>query len=626
MCGIVGELRLAGDAPTADFEQLIALMARRGPDDAGSWSDGVCRLGFRRLSILDLSPAGHQPMTVDPGRADTGRYALVYNGELYNFHALRLQLEARGVQFRSSGDTEVVLQALITWGADALTRFNGMFALGFYDRDTQTLLLARDHAGIKPLYVADTRFGTLFASQYDQILQHPWTRDLPVSADALALYLRLGYIPAPFALLKGSQMLEPGTWLQISVDGRRRHGRFFTFPRFRTPDLSGAAADEALAAAVTHAVRRQKVSDVPLGTFLSGGIDSPLVAAELQAASRHPVKAFTIGSNGSRVDESADAARYAAALGLEHVLRHAGDADALALIHAAVAACGEPFADYSILPTLLVSQLAREQVTVMLSGDGGDELFWGYAGRFGSLLRGTADFQQPVWWRTARRATTRLTGRGNGHANLRWPSLGDWYRAKHTRLPEHWLQRVLVGAPDWPAAFALYDYSGADLNETAQWLRWNEFSGHLGMVLLKVDRASMYHALEVRVPLLDREVIDVATRIDWRSCLDLTTAVGKRPLRAALSRHTRFQTTAKRGFAVPIDDWFRGPLKALFSDLVLSRESLLDVPLDRKGLSDMFTRHQSGAGDFGWALWLLLSLALWQEHHFRFRQRPARVR
>jgi len=612
MCGIVAELRFgdsAGATPD-EFARLVALMARRGPDAAGTWESGPCRLGFRRLAILDLSPAGNQPMV-----GGDGRCALVYNGELYNYRELRRELIQQGVQFRSSGDSEVMLHALMRWGAEGLARCNGMYALAFYDAGAQSLLLARDHAGIKPLYYALTGQGLLCASQYDQLLAHPWRRGLAVDAQALGLYLRLGYIPAPYALLEQTHMLEAGAWLRVDSAGQREHGRTFRFPVYRTPDLRGPEAEEAVAAAVANAVQRQMVSDVPLGAFLSGGIDSPLVTAEMQAHSAQPIQAFTIGSHGSEFDETADAARYAQALGVQHIIQHASAQDALGLLDDVIAACGEPFADYSIFPTLLAARLARRQVTVMLSGDGGDELFWGYARRCGSVLRSAGDFQQPYWQRSARRAATRLTGRGRGHANLRWPSLGDWYRAKHTRMPETWLRQLFPTLPAWPQAFDLYDYRGAQADATAQWLRWNEFTGHLTMVLLKVDRASMYNSLEVRVPLLDREVIDVAARVDWRACLDLQRMQGKLPLRRALAAHVPAQTQEKRGFAVPMDAWLREALRPLCADMLLGRRELLGRPLRPEALGRLWRRHQSGAEDFGWGLWLLLSLALWEARY-----------
>ena len=249
-----------------------------------------------------------------------------------------------------------MLQALALWGKAALDRFNGMFALGFYDRVEKRLLLARDHAGIKPLYCLLVPEGVVFASQYDQIMSHPWATRLEVSPDALGLYLRLGYIPAPYALLKDTHMLEPGTWLEMGVRGQVKGGRFFEFPIYHEPDLHGGEAYEAVDAAVTRAVRRHLVSDVPVGTFLSGGIDSPLVAAKAKAANNGSVRAFTIGTGGDHLDESPDAIAYAHAIGVEHIVEHVRPEVALEMLDE-VSFVSETFADIPIFPTMLMCRL-----------------------------------------------------------------------------------------------------------------------------------------------------------------------------------------------------------------------------------------------------------------------------
>lgn len=617
MCGICGELEFSPGAGSSEdeFNSLVDMMARRGPDDRGTWmtfpdQQRSCRLGFRRLAILDLSAAANQPML-----AGGGRFALVYNGELYNFKKLRSELEQQGVQFYTSGDTEVVLQALIHWGKKALDRFNGMFALGFFDREEGSLLLARDHAGIKPVYYLLSEQGLFFASQYDQILAHKWRSGLSVSPAGLGLYLRLGYIPAPYAILEHTHLLEPGSWLQVTAEGCISRGIYYTFPPNSRPDLTAGEAYEAVNAAVGAAVKRQMISDVPLGAFLSGGIDSPLVTAKMQLAANGPIRAYTIGSAGSRFDESEDASAYARSLGVDHMLEQFTPDQVINHIGDVIAACGEPFADYSIFPTLYISGLARRDLTVMLSGDGGDELFWGYAERFASVLRLAEDFRRPYWQRSARWAAKRYLAIGNAHPNFRWLTIGHWYRQKHTRLAESLVTRLFPEISPWPAEFNLFEYAGSELDQTAQWLRWNEFVGHLTMVLLKVDRASMYHSLEVRVPLLDREVIDIATRVDWHSCLDLRTGTGKLPLRAALARHTDHQTQAKRGFTVPMADWLRGPLREVLGDLVLSRREWVGLAVDPRALKKIVDAHLSGEADLANYLWLLLSLALWEDRY-----------
>lgn len=615
MCGICGSLSFAGvsDRDTAAISQLMKLMERRGPDDKGLWTDQRCTvLGFQRLSILDLSSTGHQPMTTPDGR-----YAIVYNGEVYNFQVLREELQQRGIRFRSSGDTEVVLNALARWGKAALRRFNGMFALAFYDKLEKRLLLARDHAGIKPLYYLLTSAGLLFASQYDQIMAHPWAKSLQISKDGLALYLRLGYIPAPYALLEDSYMLEPGAWLEVNCEAQLRRGKFFQFPLCQEPDLHGEEAYEAVDAAITRAVRRHLISDVPLGTFLSGGIDSPLVTAKAKAASNGTVRSFTIGTGGDELDESGDAIAYAREIGVSHIVEQVKSELAFEMLDDVVSSCGEPFADYSVFPTMMIARMARRHVKVILSGDGGDELFWGYPSRFVPVLKQAHDFAHPYWFRMGLWGMGRFLGNGNAH--LRYRDIGDSYLAKHTRIYEDDLNSIFPDAPDWPANFDLFTYSGTEPNETAQWLRWNEFVGHLTMVLLKVDRASMYHSLEVRVPLLDREVIDVASRVDWQSCLDLDRYLGKVPLRNSLSRHVHFQAQTKRGFEVPMNAWLRGPLKNIFQESVMARKDILGLPVNHENLRLIFQQHVENRADYARGLWTLLSLALWEKKHYQNR-------
>lgn len=611
MCGICGEFSVTASPSLERIAQLTALMQRRGPDDEGVWTDRTtCALGFRRLSILDLSPAGHQPML-----SDDGRYALVLNGEIYNFRELRGRLGQRGWHFRSTGDAEIGLYALVEWGVAALEQFNGMFALAFYDRCERTLLLARDHAGIKPLYYATTPSGLVFGSQYDQIVQHPWTAGFKVSGETLHLYLSLGYIPSPYALLEDTHMLEAGTWLQARSDGTIKHGRHFEFPQYVEPTLYGKNADEAVHAAVVNAVRRQMVSDVPIGSFLSGGIDSPLVTAVMQSLSTHPITAFTVKSDDPRYDESDDAIAYAKQWSIEHVVEEFSSEDALAFLPDVVSASTEPFGDYSIFPTMLISKLARAQVTAMLSGDGGDELFWGYTGRFSSVLKNSWRFSKARVFRAADWGLKKYFGLGSGTWSARhFSTVGQWYQARH--MHNHDVQQIVPDLPPWPQSYRVYRTNEREQNQLAQWLRWNEFIGHLERVLIKVDRASMYHSLEVRVPLLDKEVIDVALQVDWRDCLDIADGIGKRPLRSSLAKYSKHETREKRGFSAPMDEWLRGPLRSLFEDYVLSQQDFFGFELSQSYLKDSYYRHLSGERR-GWGLWIFLSLALWKHQHFQ---------
>ena len=616
MCGIVGILAHDGGiAPQLDLlPGLIDLMARRGPDEAGDWTDGThLALGFRRLAVLDPTPAGHQPM-VSPD----GRHVLVFNGEVYNFGELRRRIEAEGVRFRSRSDTEVVLHALATWGPRALADFNGMFALAWYDTVSRTLVLARDPMGVKPLYYLTDPRGLVFGSQYDQLLRHPFCDRGALREDVLGLYLRLGYVPPPYGLVAHTHQLEPGTFLRIRPGGAPELVPFRRFADAGPPLLgAGAETEEAVAAAVSAAVRRQTVSDVPIGTFLSGGVDSPLVAAAMQAASPAPVPAFTVGSTDPALDESAAAADYARRLGVEHHVETFAAGDALALLDDMTLAFSEPFADHSALPTMLVSSMARRRVTVALAGDGGDELFWGYP-RFRKVLGARHWFTRPRAVRTAAYAASRVAPGRRPPRGVLFPSIGDWYRDSHSGLRTADLAALCPPAVPLPDDFALYDLAGVpDEVGLAQWLRANELRGHLQMLLTKVDRASMFHGLEVRVPLLDLDVADCAARLHPSSCM--AGGAGKVVLRQALGRFVPPESIAadKRGFDVPVGGFLRTSLAARVREVLVERDPFPEGYFSRAAVGRLVTEHVDGRADRTQALWNLFSLQLWADAHLR---------
>jgi asparagine synthase (glutamine-hydrolysing) len=610
MCGIVGELRAqAGPLSPPDvFDGLVDRMRRRGPDSRGTWTDGErCQLGFRRLSILDLSPSGDQPM-----RTPDGRYVLVFNGEVYNFRELRQDLEARGVQFRSSGDTEVVLQAIATWWTAAIDRFNGMFALACYDVQEGRFLAARDHAGIKPLYLLAASEGLAFGSQYDQVIQHPWARGQRARPEALVQYLRHGAVPPGPGIIEGTEMLPPGTWIEVRPGGVVRRHRYTGFETANEPFTDRHEYLDALDDALRGAVGRQLVSDVPIATLLSGGIDSPLVTALAGEIAGSDLTALTAGS-GDRHDETADARRYAEAIGVHHVIEDLGEYDAVALLDQAAAAATEPMADHSLVLVSMACEAASRHATVLLTGDGGDELFWGYAGRFASVLHVAPMFRAPRSIRRLRRAAGKVVPRWGVAQGVSYPSIGDWYREKHSRMRDDAIVELFPDLRDH-LADPLFDFDGSERDDVAMWMRQIEFDEHLHRVLLKVDRGSMWRSVEVRVPLLDREVIDVALRGRWEWCLDLDTGRGKLPLRDLLARHVPTVTTAKRGFDFDIDRFTSEALTALAGDELLSRDSFVGIPVDRTAMRRLWERRDLGCGR---AQWTLLMLARWEQLHWR---------
>ena len=611
MCGICGVFSLEQTVLQPEFAAAVramtALMIRRGPDAEGYWADpeGRLALGFRRLAIIDTTPAGSQPMVSGDGRS-----VIVFNGELYNFLDLRRDLEAKGMSFRSRSDTEVVLEALNRWGAQGLDYFNGMFALAWYDRSARRLMLARDHAGIKPLYyfVEPRGQGIAFGSQYTCLLQTPWGSPGELRLDVLNLYLRLHHIPPPYGLLRNTYQLEPGEYLTFSSDGALRRQRWWVLPRDPEPDLHDKQAVDALETALDDAVRRQRIADVPLGVFLSGGVDSPLVTAIARKQTDNSLIAFTIGNPGWWQDETAAAITYARHLGVDHRLHNITGIGALALIADVFAAQYEPFADFSVMPTLLVSQAARTALTVALSGDGGDELFWGYE-RPLSLLRGGDAFRYPRLVRMALYGAGKYGIGAKRSSAIVAKSPGDYYFGVNCRISERDLKRLAPDLPGPPEDFTLYAFDGyKGLRHLANYSRYVEFYGQLQRGLKKVDMASMYHSLEVRVPLLDRKVIEISLRLDPFDAMRNGTR--KAVLRDLLARYVPAEAIPqpKRGFAVPLGDWLRGELRPIVEARLMG--DTLHPIFDRDAVRAHCHEHQTGKADHKWGIWTLL---MWQE-------------
>lgn len=659
MCGIAGYFRPGGipaePAPEI-LERMTAVLHHRGPDDSGVWIDAEAgiALGHRRLSILDLSPLGHQPM-----HSACRRYVTVFNGEIYNFRALRADLEALGHAFRGHSDTEVLLGAVSEWGVrGAVERFNGMFAFALWDRQERTLHLLRDRAGEKPLYYIRQGNTVLFASELKALRAHPAFHG-EVDRDALALFLRHGYVPTPYTIYQNVFKLPPATILSLPAaqDGWR-DAVPVEYWSARTAAEQGVAnpftgtereALDHLDELLLDAVRLRMVADVPLGAFLSGGIDSSLVVALMQAQTTRSVRTFTIGFAEARYNEAKHAAAIADHLGTEHtelyvtsvVARHLGTehtqlfvtpADTLAVVPRLPAIYDEPFADPSQIPTFLVSELTRRHVTVSLSGDGGDELFGGYRRyRVG-----------PALWRTIQRlpqgARRGLAAVLTGCHQAAWfpdSALRRW-TGKRT-LSERAGQAADILRTDSPAALCHYLMSywkrpldvvpGAreaptPFTDASRWVAFDAMRQMMYLdlitylpddILVKLDRASMAVSLESRVPLLDHRVIEFAWRLP--SSLKMRRGRGKWLLRSLLARYLPRTLTdrPKKGFDVPLAAWLRGPLRAWAEDLLdegrLRREGMLNPgPIRQKWL-----QHVRGDANWNLDLWTVLMFEGWLE-------------
>jgi asparagine synthase (glutamine-hydrolysing) len=644
MCGIVGFLGMAtggGEtALTALIQKMSACLSHRGPDDSGVWTDeGVgLALGHRRLSILDLSPTGHQPMV-----SRCGRYILTFNGEIYNYLDIREEIEAGGsVQWRGHSDTEVILAAIAQWGiAPSLERMTGMFACAAWDRAERTLYVARDRLGEKPLYYGWLDGAFVFASELKALRVHPRWRG-EIDRGALVLFLRHGYIPAPHTIYTGIRKLTPGAFLSVRAGGSCRETAYWSARDVAARGVaepfggSDTEAAEVLQRLLSGAVGRQMVADVPLGAFLSGGVDSSTVVALMQAQSARPVQTFTIGFREEGHNEAEHAKAVARHLGTDHTELYVTPAEAMNVIPRLPELYDEPFADPSQIPTFLVAQLARRKVTVSLSGDGGDELFGGYNRHF--IGRGLWD---RIGWlpRSARGAVasaiTTVSPAGWSRVlapfmalapgRLRYANAGEKLHKLalvlgardpdeiYFGLTSHWKRPasvVLSGVE--PGATLTNGHGGAGLSDFTQRMMLLDLIGYLpDDILVKVDRAAMGVSLETRVPMLDHHVVEFAWRVPLS--MKIRDGQGKWLLRKVLYKFVPRELIErpKAGFDVPIGDWLRGPLRSwaesLLDEARLRREGFLDASL----IHTKWNEHLSGRRDWQQSLWNVLMFQAW---------------
>jgi asparagine synthase (glutamine-hydrolysing) len=644
MCGLTGYWQTPGAPEWAMCEQVKCMadtVTHRGPDDSGAWVDPAAgiALGFRRLAILDLSPTGHQPMF----SAD-GRYVVIFNGEIYNYRDLRAELEQRGIRFRGSSDTEVILEGCSIWGPEAtIPRLWGMFALALWDRQERVLILARDRVGKKPMYYTQMNDAFIFGSELKALRAHP-AFQAEIDRDALALYLRFGYVPSPHSIYQGVHKLPPGHYAVVREARRPELHCYWDARRVvetglaRQLNLSDAEAIEGLDALLRDAVARRMIADVPLGALLSGGLDSSIVVALMQAQSSIPVKTYTIGFHVAEYNEAEAAKAVARHLGTDHAELYVTPQETQDVIPRLPQLYDEPFADSSQIPTFLVCELARRHVTVSLSGDGGDELFGGYTRYLWAegiwkrlrylpqparqLAAGAIRQASPARWDAVYAGIEPLLP-----PRLRQSLPGDKLYKLAGMLPSANQDRLyhrLVSLWKTPDELVIGGHEPASLLTDASIRRnipnFTERMMFLDLVtylpddiLVKVDRASMGVSLEARAPLLDHRVVEWV----WQLPLTLKKRDGRSKwlLRQVLYRYIppELIDRPKTGFGVPIDVWLRGSLRewaeALLDEKRLRREGFLRPEAIRSTWAD----HLSGQRNEQYRLWAILMFQAWRE-------------
>jgi len=649
MCGIVG---VWSADPYCDPEALSTLVSHmgealvhRGPDDSGVWCDSQAglALGHRRLAVLDISSAGHQPMI-----SSCGRFVIVFNGEIYNHAAVTCELEQLNGKFEWQGhsDTEVILEAISQWGISAaLNRFVGMFALALWDRKHKRLHLVRDRLGEKPFYYGWKNGTLMFASELKALKCHPlWTGE--IDRDALSLFLRYSYVPAPYSIYKGIKKLPPGQWLQLnhSTDQLTRPRSYWSANNIAEAGLahpfnaSEKDTRDELERLLLEAVKGQMVADVPLGAFLSGGIDSSTITALMQTQSERPVRTFTIGFHEDGYDESRHASAVAKHLGTEHTELYVTSKQAQDVIPRLPMLYDEPFGDSSQIPTFLISELAQSHVTVALSGDGGDELFGGYNRYFwaSNLWRKVGWVPMPL--RTAMASILTCISPSSwslmadkiAHlmpTQYHFTNPGDKLHKLAEILTARNREMVYLGLVSlWknPSDVVLGATEPMTLvSDSTQRPSLSDFENHMMLldlatylpddILVKVDRAAMGVSLETRVPFLDHRVVEFAWRIPLS--MKIRNGQGKWILRQVLYQYIPKELIErpKMGFGIPIDKWLRGPLRQ-WAEALLDKERLVrEGFFDPNSIRQKWQEHLSGKRAWQHYLWNIIMFQAWLE-------------
>jgi len=612
MCGFVGIIHhnQISENEHSFLDWALNDLRRRGPDQQSIWQDegGHIQFGFARLAIRDLTDAGKQPMV-----SANGNLVMMYNGETYNTDYLLQWAGILPSDLKGHADSELIIKCMVKKGImETIRHLDGIFAISVLNLETQELYLIRDHAGVKPLYAGFCEEGIVFSSHYHHITSHPYFRDQPINSEALTNYFRYGFIQAGEGLFEGTYFLPHGHAVIVDLNTKS-----WNYQRYEP--ITHCQGKE-LKEIYKYVVSSQLVSDVPLGTFLSGGVDSALTTA-IAAEAMQGISAYTIGVHDIRLDEASEAARFATYFGVQHTIEYTEEKDIVDAIDQYDESLAEPLGDFSSLITLKVCQAAKRDLTVVLSGDGGDELFYGYP-RFRHANSYYSYLSRSIFQRFFMILFSRLKGQNIPFRLLKFSGFIDYYLSAQGQTGNReWLKKVVKKPKQTKLPFITKSYSNpSNHKEALNLARQIEFDIHMQRVLLKVDRASMYHSLEVRTPMLSTEMCKKALQFDFSICHD--GKIGKKPLREILSQYLpvgAVESGIKKGFEPPMATWLRTELKQKIRDRIISTPEKLKPYMSTSGIEKMWEDHQKKNADYCWPIWAVYSLYVWMEKKETFQ-------
>ncbi len=621
MCGILGELVLKGTiSKKSQFLDILKKSEIRGPDHTDYYTHGnYLQFGFNRLSIIDLSSKSNQPI-----ESHCKRYVMVYNGEVYNYSHIKRLLLKNGINFKSTGDSEVVVEAFATFGVEKTIKIlDGMYAIGLFDKRKKRLHLIRDFAGIKPLFYGYDGKKVVFASQYDQVVGHPFFKDNPINLHVLKLYLSQHFIPPPYALIKNTHQVMPGEVVTFNFNGSVNNKRYWSLPNCDSFLINNEEnALEQIDSSLNDSVKKELISDVPVGAFLSGGVDSPLICYYAQKNKKENLKTLNISTDSFVHDESSIANHVAMSIGANHEVTKIDGKFASNLLDDIISSIKEPFADISLIPTFIASKIIKRDATVVLSGDGGDELFFGYE-RFLSILKNINIQFYPYFLKYGLYGLDKIfTSNKNFNSACLFESQGDAHFNLNSRFAEKIIKALnpdLINV-DIPHNYKNYNYENSKSElKLLQNMRCAEFYGMMQKTLRKVDLASMANSVEIRVPFLKKTFIKDSLKINpslnfkkngssnfdkkWLLKKILSEKIPSLPL-----------NTEKKGFSVPLQKWIAEDLIDHFSQVLLDVNSINYFGMNAKEITKLLEEHKNYNFDHKWPIFTIFSIFSWKSN------------